>query len=70
MRHAAVFGYPVELGDALVLEAFRQRFRPTASGPINTADRTLMAGLARQYPAGVTERYNRRTPSRPLSSLT
>ncbi len=70
MRHAAVFGYPVELGDALVLEAFRQRFRPTASGPINTADRALMAGLARQYPADVTERYNRRTPSRPLSSLT
>ncbi len=70
MRHAAVFGYPVELGEATVLEAFRQRFRPTASGPLNTADRALMAGLARQYPADVTERFNRRTPSRPLSSLT
>ena len=70
MRQAAVFGYPVELGEAMVLEAFRQRFRPTASGPMNTADRALMAGLARQYPADVTERYRRRTPSRPFSSLT
>lgn len=70
MRQAAVFGYPVELGEAMVLEAFRQRFRPTASGPLNTADRAMMAGLARQYPADVTERFNRRTPSRPLSSLT
>ena len=70
MRQAAVFGYPVELGEAMVIEAFRQRFRPTASGPLNTADRALMAGLARQYPADVTERYNRRTPSRPFSSLT
>ena len=70
MRQAAVFGYPVELGEPLVLEAFRQRFRPTASGPLNTADRAMMAGLARQFPADVTERFNRRTPSRPLSSLT
>jgi N-acetylmuramoyl-L-alanine amidase len=70
MRQAAVFGYPVELGEAMVIEAFRQRFRPTASGPLNTADRALMAGLARQYPADVTERFNRRTPSRPFSSLT
>ncbi len=70
MRQAAVFGYPVNLGERQVTEAFRQRFRPTASGPLNTADRALMAGLARQYPADVTGRFKRRTPSRPFSSLT
>ncbi|MDD9923932.1 MAG: N-acetylmuramoyl-L-alanine amidase [Boseongicola sp.] len=69
MRHAAVFGYPVEHGEAVVLDAFRQRFRPTASGPMSPADRALMAGLARQFQADVTARFNRRVPSRPLSSL-
>ncbi len=70
LRNAATFGYPIDLGENLVLEAFRQRFRPTATGPIDVADRALMAGLARQYPADVTERFGRRIPSRPLSSLT
>ena len=66
MRQAASFGYPIELGEKLVLEAFRQRFRPTASGPIDPADRAMMSGLARQFPADVTERFARRTPSRPI----
>ena len=66
MRNAAVFGYPVELGEKLVLEAFRQRFRPGASGPLDPADQAMMSGLARQFPADVTERFARRVPSRPL----
>ena len=66
MRNAAVFGYPIELGEKLVLEAFRQRFRPGASGPLDPADQAMMSGLARQYPADVTERFARRVPSRPL----
>ncbi len=70
MRHAASFGYPIELGEKLVLEAFRQRFRPGASGPLDPADRAMMAGLARQFPADVTERFARRTPSRPIGMET
>lgn len=66
LRDAGYFGYPVEAGEACILDAFRQRFRPFETGPRNVADDALMAGLARQYPADVTERTARRTPSRPL----
>lgn len=66
MRDASYFGYPVEAGEACVLEAFRHRFRPFATGPRSVADEAMMAGLARQYPADVTERTARRTPTRPL----
>ena len=69
MRDAAYAGYPVHLGEANVLDAFRQRFRPAASGPLSVADEALMSGLARQYPADVTERTARRTPSRPMQPL-
>ena len=69
MRDAAYAGYPVHLGQALVLDAFRQRFRPDASGPLSVADEAMMSGLARQYPADVTERTARRVPSRPIQSL-
>ena len=69
IKNAAYFGYPVEAGEAVVLSAFRQRFRPDATGPLNAADQALMAGLARQFPADVTERTARRVPSRPLRPL-
>ena len=62
-RNAAAFGYPVEHGETVILEAFRQRFRPEATGPIGPADRALMAGLARHYPADVTARIARRRQS-------
>jgi len=51
MTNARAFGYPVELGETSVLSAFRQRFRPGASGPLNVADEAMMSGLARQFPA-------------------
>jgi N-acetylmuramoyl-L-alanine amidase len=66
MKDAAYFGYPVEMGEACVLAAFRSRFRPFESGPLNVADQAMMAGLARQHPADVTERSARRIPTRPL----
>ncbi len=66
LRDASYFGYPVEEGEAIVLAAFRQRFRPFQTGPLSVADEAMMAGLARQYPADVTERTARRTPTRPL----
>ena len=69
MRDAAFFGYPVEAGEAAVLAAFRQRFRPFAEGPIGIADRAMMAGLARHYPSDVTERTASRVPTRPFRSL-
>lgn len=69
MRDAAYFGYPVEAGESQILSAFRQRFRPFSTGPLDVADQAMMAGLARHYPADVTERIARRTPSRPLKPL-
>jgi N-acetylmuramoyl-L-alanine amidase len=66
LRDASYFGYPVEAGEACILDAFRARFRPFESGPLSVADQAMMAGLARQYPADVTERTARRTPTRPL----
>ncbi len=69
MKDAAYFGYPVELGEACILNAFRQRFRPFSAGPRSVADDAMMAGLARQFPADVTERIARRIPSRPLRSI-
>jgi len=66
MKDAAYFGYPVETGESTVLAAFRSRFRPFQTGPLNVADEAMMAGLARQHPADVTERTARRVPTRPL----
>lgn len=43
------FGYP-DVSDDLLLSAFRMRFRPWASGPLDATDRTLMADLARRFP--------------------
>ncbi|MCV2891550.1 N-acetylmuramoyl-L-alanine amidase [Lentibacter sp. XHP0401] len=48
---AARFGYPVgDVADAQVLEAFRLRFRPWASGALSHEDAALMAGLAKRWP--------------------
>lgn len=66
LRDASYFGYPADAGEACILEAFRSRFRPFETGPLSVADQAMMAGLARQYPADVTERTARRTPTRPL----
>ncbi|MEO1536454.1 MAG: N-acetylmuramoyl-L-alanine amidase [Pseudomonadota bacterium] len=50
---AGTFGYPVEAGQDAVLNAFRARFRPGATGPLCAADIAMMAGLARQFPADI-----------------
>jgi N-acetylmuramoyl-L-alanine amidase len=44
------FGYPQAPAEVL-LEAFRQRFRPWATGPLSAADMSAAADLARRYPA-------------------
>lgn len=46
LTDARAAGYPADLGEELVLSAFRQRFRPHAEGPLCDEDRALMAGLA------------------------
>jgi N-acetylmuramoyl-L-alanine amidase len=51
MRDAVTFGYSPHHDEATICRAFRARFRPFATGPLNVADISLMAGLARQYPA-------------------
>lgn len=48
---AQQFGYSAEAGKACVLDAFRQRFRPFALGPLCDLDRALMADLAARFPA-------------------
>ncbi len=53
LRDAAGFGYPV--GDVTpkdLLQAFRLRFRPRATGPEDETDRAIMAGLAAGWPVG------------------
>jgi N-acetylmuramoyl-L-alanine amidase len=48
---ACQFGYP-DVGEDLILPAFRLRFRPWATGPLDAVDAGLMASLAQHYPAG------------------
>ncbi|WP_372605458.1 N-acetylmuramoyl-L-alanine amidase [Actibacterium sp.] len=44
------FGYP-DVPEDMLLQAFRLRFRPWASGALDDQDRALMADLAARYPA-------------------
>ncbi|MDU9006346.1 N-acetylmuramoyl-L-alanine amidase [Sedimentitalea todarodis] len=48
VRDAVRFGYP-EVEVAEILVAVRARFRPGAEGPIEDADRGVMADLARRF---------------------
>jgi N-acetylmuramoyl-L-alanine amidase len=47
--HAHAFGYP-PADDALLLRAFRLRFRPHATGPLDATDASLAAALATRFP--------------------
>lgn len=46
---ARAFGYPADVGDEAVLAAFRARFRPGVSGPVDEVDRAMAADLARRF---------------------
>lgn len=48
---ATRFGYPADVEDAALLEAFRLRFRPGAMGPLSPGDMALIADLANRWPA-------------------
>ena len=47
---ACRFGYP-EMDEAVILRAFRLRFRPWAVGPLDAVDAGLMTDLAGRFPA-------------------
>lgn len=54
-QNARRFGYATDPDNSaqatdLILQAFRQRFRPWAHGPLDDTDRALMADLATRYP--------------------
>lgn len=46
---ATQFGYPAEATETAVLDAFRQRFRPSADGPVCDRDLTAIADLATRF---------------------
>ncbi|MFM2391662.1 MAG: hypothetical protein RLZZ437_3217 [Pseudomonadota bacterium] len=50
MAAAGRFGYPA-LDEAMILRAFRLRFRPWATGPLDAVDAGMMADLAGRFPA-------------------
>jgi N-acetylmuramoyl-L-alanine amidase len=50
MEAAAAFGYPSDEGCKVVLDAFRQRFRPGAHGPLEGEDLAQITDLARRFP--------------------
>jgi len=53
-RLAAAFGYDPAHDPATLLEAFRQRFRPWATGPLEARDMALIGDLARRFPVDRT----------------
>ncbi len=48
-KAARAFGYP-DVPDDLLLAAFRLRFRPWATGPVDSVDAGMAADLARRFP--------------------
>lgn len=55
-KAARAFGYP-DLDETTLLSAFRLRFRPWASGPIDAIDRALIADLAQRFPVDAPARW-------------
>lgn len=47
--HARRFGYP-DVEEALILRAFRLRFRPWAEGPVDALDAAMAEDLALRFP--------------------
>ncbi len=53
-RSARAFGYCSEVPDETRLAAFRLRFRPGATGPVDAIDAALAANLAARFPVDHT----------------
>ncbi len=52
-RCCAGIGYDLSVGDELVLAAFRLRFHPQATGPLNAGDMALAVQAERSFPVDV-----------------
>ncbi|WP_299792348.1 N-acetylmuramoyl-L-alanine amidase [uncultured Marivita sp.] len=48
------FGYTADVPRDTLLAAFRLRFRPGATGPLDDTDRAIMANLAKRWPVATT----------------
>ncbi|MEL6573695.1 MAG: N-acetylmuramoyl-L-alanine amidase [Pseudomonadota bacterium] len=44
------FGYTAEVDEALLLDTFRRRFRPSATGPLDAVDAGIICDLAARFP--------------------
>lgn len=53
-QSAACFGYSAITEDDVLLDVFRQRFRPWADGPLDVTDMGLIADLALRFPVDAT----------------
>lgn len=53
-HNARIFGYTAEVPVDTLLQSFRLRFRPTATGPLDDTDRALMANLAKRWPVAAS----------------
>ena len=51
LHDAQVFGYTAEVEPEVLLQSFRDRFRPGVSGELDGVDCARMADLAVRYPA-------------------
>lgn len=51
LQDAEVFGYTAEVEPEVLLQSFRDRFRPGVSGDLDGVDCARMADLAARYPA-------------------
>lgn len=53
---ARAFGYP-DLDETTLLQAFRLRFRPWATGPLDPTDLALVTDLAQRFPVDAPARW-------------
>lgn len=53
-ENARAFGYTADVPRDTLLAAFRLRFRPGATGPLDDTDRAIIANLARRWPVATT----------------
>lgn len=53
-ENARRFGYTADVAPDTLLQSFRLRFRPNASGPLDDTDRALMANLAKRWPVATS----------------
>jgi N-acetylmuramoyl-L-alanine amidase len=52
--NARAFGYTADVPCDTLLAAFRLRFRPGATGPLDDTDRAIMANLAQRWPVAAS----------------